>query len=81
MRGTVSLPHGTRKIELRTDKHSNVHFVIGKASFSPEQLNDNISAVLEEVVRLKPSSSKGRYIQKTVEIPFGATCWCFCCVR
>lgn len=54
------------KIEFRTDKHSNVHFVIGKASFTADQLNDNISTVLEEVVRLKPSSSKGRYIQKAV---------------
>ena len=52
------------KIEFRVDKHSNVHFIVGKASFSADQLNDNISAVLEEIVRLKPSSSKGRYIQK-----------------
>ncbi|TFD54514.1 50S ribosomal protein L1 [Cryobacterium frigoriphilum] len=54
------------KIEFRVDKHSNVHFVVGKASFSVEQLNENISAALEEVVRLKPSSSKGRYITKGV---------------
>ncbi|QUW18442.1 50S ribosomal protein L1 [Agrococcus sp. Marseille-Q4369] len=60
------------RIEFRVDKHANVHFIVGKASFSEEQLNDNISAALEEVVRLKPSSSKGRYIQKaTVSTTFG----------
>ena len=60
------------RIEFRVDKHANVHFIVGKASFSQEQLNDNISAALEEVVRLKPSSSKGRYIQKaTVSTTFG----------
>ena len=52
------------KIEFRTDKHANVHFVVGKAGFSEEQLSENLRAALEEVVRLKPSSSKGRYIQK-----------------
>ncbi len=60
------------KIEFRVDKHSNVHFIVGKASFSADQLNDNIKAALEEVVRLKPSSSKGRYIQKgAVSTTFG----------
>jgi large subunit ribosomal protein L1 len=60
------------KIEFRVDKHANVHFVVGKASFAPEQLSENISAALEEVVRLKPSSAKGRYIQKgTVSTTFG----------
>jgi large subunit ribosomal protein L1 len=52
------------KIEFRVDKNSNVHFVVGKASFSEDQLNDNLSAALDEIVRLKPSASKGRYIQK-----------------
>jgi large subunit ribosomal protein L1 len=52
------------KIEFRTDKHANVHFVVGKAGFSAEQLSENLAAALEEVVRLKPSASKGRYIQK-----------------
>ena len=60
------------KIEFRVDKHSNVHFIVGKASFSADQLNDNISAVLEEIVRLKPSSSKGKYVQKgAVSTTFG----------
>src|ERR1700712_3074648 len=52
------------KIEFRGDKHSNVHFVIGKAGFTAEQLDKNFRAALDEVQRSKPSSSKGRYIQK-----------------
>jgi large subunit ribosomal protein L1 len=60
------------KIEFRVDKHSNVHFVVGKASFTPEQLDENIGAALEEIVRLKPSASKGRYITKgSVSTTFG----------
>ncbi len=52
------------KIEFRVDKHANVHFIVGKASFSEDQLADNFRAAMDEVQRLKPSSSKGRYIQK-----------------
>ena len=52
------------KIEFRVDKHSNLHFVIGKASFTVEQLVENYGAALDEVLRLKPSSSKGRFITK-----------------
>jgi large subunit ribosomal protein L1 len=60
------------KIEFRVDKHANVHFVVGKAAFSPEQLSENIKTALDEVVRLKPSAAKGRYIQKgAVSTTFG----------
>jgi large subunit ribosomal protein L1 len=52
------------KIEFRVDRHANVHFIIGKASFTPQQLAENYAAALEEVLRLKPSSSKGRYLRK-----------------
>ncbi len=52
------------KIEFRVDKHANVHFIVGKTSFSEDQLNENLRAALDEVLRLKPSSSKGRYVQK-----------------
>jgi large subunit ribosomal protein L1 len=52
------------KIEFRVDKHANVHFVIGKAGFTTEQLQENFTAALDEIQRAKPSSSKGRYIQK-----------------
>jgi large subunit ribosomal protein L1 len=54
------------KIEFRVDKHSNLHFVIGKASFSDEQLVENYAAALDEVLRLKPSAAKGRYLKKAV---------------
>jgi len=60
------------KIEFKLDKHSNMHFVIGKASFTEAQLLENFSAAFEEIQRLKPSSSKGRYIQKAaVSTTFG----------
>ncbi|MEV4415396.1 50S ribosomal protein L1 [Catellatospora sp. NPDC049609] len=52
------------KITFRVDKHSNLHLIIGKASFTAEQLVDNYAAVLEEVLRSKPSASKGKYLKK-----------------
>ncbi|MDR1851388.1 MAG: 50S ribosomal protein L1 [Propionibacteriaceae bacterium] len=52
------------KIEFRVDRHANLHFIIGKASFSEEALSQNYFAALDEVLRLKPSASKGRYIKK-----------------
>jgi large subunit ribosomal protein L1 len=52
------------KIEFRVDRHANLHFIIGKASFSTEALVENYAAALEEVLRLKPASSKGRYLRK-----------------
>ena len=52
------------KIEFRVDRHSNLHFIIGKASFTEAALAENYAAALEEVLRLKPASSKGRYIKK-----------------
>ncbi|MFC9689601.1 50S ribosomal protein L1 [Kribbella sp. NPDC056951] len=54
------------KIEFRVDRHANLHFIIGKASFDEAQLVENYSAALEEILRLKPASSKGRYIRKAV---------------
>jgi large subunit ribosomal protein L1 len=60
------------KIEFRVDRHANLHFVIGKASFDDVQLAENYAAALEEVLRLKPASSKGRYIRKiTVSTTMG----------
>lgn len=54
------------KIEFRVDKNSNLHFLIGKASFSAEALADNYAAAIDEIMRSKPSSSKGRFIRKAV---------------
>ncbi|WP_334172979.1 50S ribosomal protein L1 [Sinomonas sp.] len=60
------------KIDFRVDKHSNLHFIIGKTSFESRQLAENYAAALDEVLRLKPAASKGRYIQKaTVATTFG----------
>jgi large subunit ribosomal protein L1 len=60
------------KIAFRVDKHANVHFVVGKAGFTAEQLDENIKAAMDEVLRAKPSSSKGRYVTKgTVSTTFG----------
>jgi large subunit ribosomal protein L1 len=52
------------KIEFRVDRQSNLHFVIGKASFSETQLVENYATALEEILRSKPSAAKGRYIKK-----------------
>src|SRR5919201_5525906 len=52
------------KISFRVDKQANLHLVIGKASFSPQQLVENYSAALDEVLRAKPSAAKGRYLKK-----------------
>ncbi|MDG4857244.1 50S ribosomal protein L1 [Streptomyces sp. T-3] len=52
------------KIEFRVDKHSNLHFIIGKVSFDDTKLVENYGAALDEVLRLKPSAAKGRYIKK-----------------
>jgi large subunit ribosomal protein L1 len=52
------------KIEFRVDKHANLHFIIGKTSFSEQALVENYGAALEEILRLKPSAAKGRYVQK-----------------
>ncbi len=69
--GTVTMDVGKAvsdikggKIEFRVDRHANLHFLIGKASFTEEQLLDNYKAAVDEVARLRPSSAKGRYVRK-----------------
>ena len=52
------------RIEFRVDKHANLAFIVGKASFTAEQLVENYAVVLDEILRLKPASAKGRYIIK-----------------
>ncbi|MDO4253945.1 MAG: 50S ribosomal protein L1 [Kocuria sp.] len=60
------------KIDFRVDKHANLHFIIGKSSFDQTALAENFGAALEEVLRLKPTSSKGRYVAKmTLSSTFG----------
>jgi large subunit ribosomal protein L1 len=52
------------RIEFRVDRHANLHFIIGKTSFTDAALVENYAAALEEITRLKPPSSKGRYITR-----------------
>jgi len=52
------------KVEYRTDRYGNVHVRIGKASFAPADLEVNLRAVIDELVRAKPASAKGRYLRK-----------------
>ena len=51
-------------VEYRTDKFGNVHVPIGKASFDEEALLVNFETVIEELQRVKPSGSKGKYLKK-----------------
>jgi large subunit ribosomal protein L1 len=52
------------KISFRVDKQANLHLIIGKASFTTEQLVENYAAALDEILRAKPSASKGKYLKK-----------------
>jgi len=51
------------RVEYRTDRQGNVHTVLGKASFSADQLLDNYMALLDELLRQRPASAKGRYLR------------------
>jgi len=51
------------RVEYRADRNGNVHAVLGKASFATEQLVENYTALLEEIMRQRPSAAKGRYIR------------------
>jgi large subunit ribosomal protein L1 len=52
------------KIEFRVDRHGNLHFIIGKTSFDDAALLENYAAAVDEIMRLKPSAAKGRYLRK-----------------
>ena len=52
------------KISFRVDKQSNLHLIIGKASFDADKLVENYAAGLDEILRAKPSTAKGRYLKK-----------------
>lgn len=52
------------KISFRVDKAANLHAVLGKGSFSAEQLAENYGALIDELLRVKPSAAKGRYLKK-----------------
>lgn len=60
------------KLEYRVDRQANLHLVIGKRSFDEKTLGENYLAVVEEILRAKPSSSKGRYLRSvTVSTTMG----------
>src|SRR5271165_2220661 len=69
--GTVTMDVGKAvteikggKIEFRVDKNSNLHLIIGKASFPDRALVENYAAAIDEVIRLKPAAAKGKYVKK-----------------
>lgn len=71
--GTVTMDVGKAvseikagRVEYRSDRNGNIHTVIGKASFSLDQLVDNFTAMVEELMRQRPASAKGRYMQNVV---------------
>jgi large subunit ribosomal protein L1 len=51
------------RIEYRTDKHGNLHMIVGKRSFGEADLLENYAAIIDEVIRAKPAASKGRYLK------------------
>jgi large subunit ribosomal protein L1 len=69
--GTVTMDVGKAvsdakagKLEYRTDRGANVHLPIGKRSFDERALLENYAALLDEIIRAKPSAAKGRYIKQ-----------------
>jgi large subunit ribosomal protein L1 len=54
------------RIKYRTDKTGNVHALVGKASFEPAQLAENVRAFMHELIRSKPSTAKGQFIRNVV---------------
>ena len=68
--GTVTMDVGKAveeskagKVEYRTDRNANVHLVIGKRDFDDRRLLENYAAVIDELIRAKPSAAKGRYLR------------------
>ena len=51
------------RVEYRADRYGIAHVIIGKASFTPEQLAENYGAVYDEILRMKPAAAKGKYVK------------------
>jgi large subunit ribosomal protein L1 len=58
------------RLEYRVDKQANIHLVLGKTSFSVEDILENYQSVLEEIIRVRPAAAKGRYLKS---ITFSST--------
>src|SRR5918996_4631964 len=50
-------------VEYRTDRHGNLHMIVGKKSFSEEDLEQNYLTIMDEIIRAKPAAAKGRYLR------------------
>ena len=68
------------RVEYRADRYGIAHVIIGKVSFTPEQLAENYGAVYDEILRMKPSAAKGKYVKSiavsgtmTPGVPVGAS--------
>jgi len=63
---TAIKEYAAGKIEFRNDSGGNIHVAVGKMSFEPNKLVDNINAMLNHLRRVKPATSKGQYIKKAI---------------
>ena len=61
---TAVKEYSAGKVEFRNDNGGNVAVIVGKHSFTPEQLTENAQAFIDHILRLKPSSTKGHYVKK-----------------
>jgi large subunit ribosomal protein L1 len=64
--GTAVREYAAGKVEFRNDAGGNVHTLVGKVSFDNAKLADNINAMIAQVRKLKPQTSKGAYMKKIV---------------
>ena len=63
VRGATVLPHEAGKVEYRLDKANIIHVIIGKCSFTEEQLVENANALIQVVAKAKPAAAKGQYFK------------------